>query len=169
MYKTLGYYMDCDEAICTDCVAKLPDLPADEQVNAEYPWWHGFESWEAPLAISEADESDSPTHCSECGVLLDHSLTTDGYMMVLDSVIEGFTQGKQNPVVVQWLNAYEEYVQDALDGEYIDTEAGTVEADDAMTLYRLLPHDEAWGESNDPRLNQHAVHAGWLTPEEVGS
>ena len=159
MYEPIGYYVTCDDALCMECVGKLPVI--ENPPNAEYPWWQGFEGWPEPLSISESDESDSPTHCVECGVLLEHDLTVFGYSMIFDAVLEGFADGKQNPVVVVWLNAYRDYMIETLseDYEHYDTEHGTIDFDDPCTLYLMLPIDKQWIEREE--LRKHAVQAGW--------
>jgi hypothetical protein len=158
MYKTLGYYVTCDDALCVECCRDLPEV--NDAPNHDYPWWSGFESWESPLAISESDESDSPTHCDKCGIVIEHDLTDDGYHMVFEAVLQGFVEGKQNPVVIQWLEAYEEYMQERDDE--VDCEHGALDWDDAPKLYRLLPRDMTWAESDREDLRVHAYLAGWI-------
>lgn len=75
MYKPVGYWVTCDEAVCDDCFVE------DE--------WPGFENWERPLAIFGDSERDSPTHCDTCGELIPHELTTHGYEYVRERVESG--------------------------------------------------------------------------------
>ena len=60
--KYVDYY-------CADC---LPDDCPDETTS--------------PL---DWEETDSPCHCSSCGIPLEHSLTSDGVRYVRESVAEG--------------------------------------------------------------------------------
>src|SRR5215831_15331661 len=72
----LGYYVTCDDALCRDCF----DKPGYT--------WPGFEGWEEPIAIFNDSESDTPTHCCQCGAVIRHDLTPDGGEYVKDAVAE---------------------------------------------------------------------------------
>ena len=56
----VGYYLNCDDVVCVDSRSR------DE--------WEGFEEWDEPLPIFSHTESDSPTHCGVCEILLRHNL-----------------------------------------------------------------------------------------------
>lgn len=153
---TLGYYIDCDNAICIDCYAKAYGVSiSDAELGTDYGSWPGFEGWEEPLVIFEDRESDSPTHCCECGVLIEHDLTDEGYRSVAEALGSCFQEGKQNPVVKQWIDYY---------GEWLDDvelpQADGVDIRDAIGLFFLLPIDKVWAERDD--LRKHAVNAGWI-------
>lgn len=143
----IGYYITCDDAEC---------LPCFERSGGVSAWLKrgGFESWPEPLAIEDSTESDSPTHCHACGIVLEHDLTDAGLDYVAEAIGSGFTEGKQNPVTVQWIDAYEEALDDAT-----MPQADGVKLTDACALYRLLPHDDAW--LLTPTLRKYAQLAGW--------
>lgn len=148
MYRAIGYYIDCDTAQCIDCF---------ESDGGEAAWKArgGFEGWDSPIAIFEDTEADSPTHCTTCSAVIDHALTDDGYAYVLEAVAQCFTAGKQNPVTVQWIDAYGEYC-----GDDVQLQSGNeVHVGDMFELFRLLPIDQVWLERDD--LRQHALLAGW--------
>jgi len=42
-----------------------------------------FEGWTEPIAIMSYTESDTPTHCEECRILIPHALTDYGFLYVL--------------------------------------------------------------------------------------
>lgn len=100
MYRTLGYYVTCDDALCEDCF------------HADGYEWPGFEGWEAPLAISETDEADTPTHCVECKDLIPHELTKGGYAYV-EGAIEGLIvhDDGEGEIVRAWWQAYRDDIQ----------------------------------------------------------
>lgn len=87
-----GYYINCDDALCEDHFD--PDS------------WDGFEEWEEPLTITIFEEADTPTHCVECGVLIRHNLTEDGYDYVHEAINDCLRAGKLNPVTFQWADYY---------------------------------------------------------------
>ena len=66
----LGYYVNCDDAVCTDCVPNWRE--------GFYPGWSGFESWPDPLVITDEQAADTPTHCEWCEALIEHPLTSFG-------------------------------------------------------------------------------------------
>lgn len=97
----LGYYVDCDTAICRD------DAPAGF-AHGDYSEWPGFEGWEEPLAIFMDAESDSVTHCSKCGRVIARDLTTDGFRYVQEAITEFITEPGAHTadVMAQWWDAY---------------------------------------------------------------
>lgn len=106
----LGYYTDCDTALCRDCI---PD--ADAWAAGDYTGWNGFEGWESPGAIFTDTESDTPTHCGKCGAVIRHDLTGDGVRYVMDAIAEFIAgEGHAPDVMAQWWDAYgeDEYVLD---------------------------------------------------------
>ena len=137
--QVVGYYTDCDTALCADCA---PEGFAD----SDYVQWEGFEGWDEPLAIFDDTESDSVTHCADCGAVIDSALTEEGYRYIGEAVREGFGKGMQNPVTVLWLDEYAQWDDD-------------LQAMDEF--YRLLPKDSAWVERDD--LVKYARLAGWFT------
>lgn len=156
MYRAIGYYITCDDALCDECFRDNTDGSYEDAVRR----WEeagGFEGWEAPLAIFEDTEADTPTHCCECGMVLDHALTDDGYTYVLDSVVQCFREGKQNPVTVQWIETFGEYCGDCYDLP----EGNEIHVGDLFDLFRLLPRDEVWLDKARPELRKHAYAAGW--------
>lgn len=138
-----GFYITCDDAECVDCY---------ERAGGEAAWRAngGFESWEEPLAIFDDAESDTPTHCCECGEVIEHDLTDYGYGYVGEAILDGFKEGKQNPVVVQWIAAYTRMGEDLFD-DY--------RTSDVVDLYGMLPRDLQWSERDD--LRKYARATGW--------
>ena len=133
-----GYYVTCDDALCTDCA------PAGF-AEGDFSEYAGFEDWTEPIAIFGDTESDSVTHCAECGAIIEHDLTAEGYAAVNEAIREGFAGGIQNPVTVLWIDSFEDYDDDVRD---------------AATFYRLMPRDTEWIERDD--LRRYAVLAGWI-------
>lgn len=105
-----GYYITCDDAVCPD---HLPDP------------WEGFEDWTEPLAIFNDTEADTPTHCVECGCLIEHDLTEAGVIYVVDAILDDILPltitwqgnhryiyaaagriGVRNPVTTMWYEHY---------------------------------------------------------------
>lgn len=103
----IGYYIDCDQAICIDCVkAKWED---EETFFAYWKMQGGFESWAAPLVITEEEESDTPINCCDCTHLIRASLTNDGYIYVAVEIVEKFRGGSGNSDVLrEWWEYYGE-------------------------------------------------------------
>jgi hypothetical protein len=154
MYRAIGYYITCDDALCVDCFTEHTDGSYDDAVKR----WEeagGFEGWTEPIAIFEDTEADSPTHCVQCSACIEHGLTDDGYAYVLQAIYDDFTRGKQNPVTVQWIDAYGEYC-----GDDFEVPGGNeIHVADLIELHRVLPRDLAWMGRDD--LRQHALLAGW--------
>jgi hypothetical protein len=124
-----GYYVTCDDAECLDCY---------EAAGGFDTWKHamgGFEDWEEPIGISSYEESDTPTHCRECGKLLCHSLTSDGYDYVAEAIVDDFRDGERTPVTSMWANYYGEGV--SFDDFNIDADPETV-----LWLHRMLPEND---------------------------
>lgn len=101
----IGYYVNCDDAVCAD------DAPAGFDAG-DYSQWEGFDGWEEPAVIFMDTESDTPTHCVKCGRVIRHDLTADGIRYVADAIVEQITDGSHTgEVIAQWWDAY----QDAMD------------------------------------------------------
>lgn len=115
-----GAYITCDDALCDDCM-----------VNHK---WEVFEDWPAPLSIDGDDESDSCTHCCECGVLIEHRLTDDGYEAFCEAIRADLKAGKRNPVLVQQVAYYEPDI-----------------GSDALDRWNDLSIDKVWFEREDLR------------------
>ena len=93
--RVLGFYVDCDTAVCADCF---------DRGGAEAR--RGYEWSDDPVAIMSDAESDTPTHCTFCGDLVEHALTSDGYTYVLDAMCEEIKEGKAQGIVSLWAAAY---------------------------------------------------------------
>ena len=102
MYKPIGYYLSCDDAVCDDCAPK-------GFREGDYSEWLGFEDWTEPIPIMQDDECDTPTHCVDCRELIPHALTSHGYAYVLEAV--GSLQG-DTEVLQAWSERY-------FDSEYV--------------------------------------------------
>jgi len=101
----LGYYIDCDTALCRD---DLPG-PADSWAAGDYCGWRGFEGWESPAAIFMHSEADSVTHCAECGQVLRHDLTAEGSASITEA-LERALDGDVGAAIERWMDAYGEDV-----------------------------------------------------------
>jgi len=107
----LNHHNPCDDALlhapshCQTC-PKLPDCNQAQNMTADTEPVHGFVETEkyvdyfcadclpddAPEETTfpmDSEETDSPCHCSVCGVPLIHSLTIDGARYVRESIAEG--------------------------------------------------------------------------------
>jgi hypothetical protein len=137
--KLLGYYINCDDALCKDCAHRryvFSDLPLPlTQGEGEGDSWDilvrawkaagGFESWDEPAAIFDDSEADSPTHCAECEELIPHALTSHGYDYVREHIIEELKPGEvRHPdslkVVREW---WEQYGDDMSEAEVAEIAA----------------------------------------------
>jgi hypothetical protein len=141
----IGYYVTCDDAECAACFQRAGG-------HANWLAHGGFEDWPEALGILRDSDSDSPTHCHRCGRLIEHGLTDTGLRYVAESVLQGFSEGKQNPVTVQWITAYGDRLPDELD----DVEVSIVSA---LALYTWLPIAGAWFTRDD--LRRQPTLAGW--------
>ena len=99
----LGYYVDCDTALCLD---DLPG-PASDWAAGNYTGWAGFKGWESPGAIFNDSASDSVTHCGTCGRVLAHDLTAEGSASITES-LERALDGNPGSAIGQWMDAYGE-------------------------------------------------------------
>ena len=93
--KVLGYYLDSDTAACSDCW----------EHDGKYEF-RGYRWSIDPEPIMSSTESDTPTHCSFCGDLIEHALTGDGYTYVLDAMVDEINEGVSRGVVALWAAAY---------------------------------------------------------------
>jgi len=165
-----GFYITCDDAVCTE------HAPSDEEWSAA----GGFEDWTEPLAIFADDESDSPTHCAECGVLIPHALTPEGFRAVAEAIAESLAAGERNPVTDQWRHEYGDDAADhgteerrrqlaraadtferfgmAAQADALDTLAdGLAEA--MLARFDALPLDPVWSDPDRPDLHKYVTHA----------
>ena len=92
MFGPIGYYLDCDTAVCDECFD--PDQ------------WQGFEDCSEPLPISEDDEADTPTHCARCEELIAHALTPDGIAYVEEAYARASVGDGRKCIVKQWVLEY---------------------------------------------------------------
>lgn len=93
--RPVGYYVggSPDEigrcALCVACAG--PDAEND-------PGAHAIMSW---------DEADCPTHCEECGDVIPHSLTDEGYRYVRAAIQDHGLHGTGDGFILgQWWAAY---------------------------------------------------------------
>ena len=100
MHKPIGYYRNCDDAICASCAPRG---------YAEGSAWVAFEGWTEPIAIMSYTESDTPTHCEECRILIPHALTDYGFLYVSEAIAAYIIHGQGDfEVVAAWAAAYPE-------------------------------------------------------------
>lgn len=130
--SVIGYYLNCDDAVCMD------HFNEDE--------WEGFESWESPLAIFSDEESDTPTHCVECGALIPHALTTDGYAYVREAMDENLSEGRRSPVVHRWV-------------DYFAGDDNDLFPDEDCERFFSLPLADVWVERPELHKYLHAIGA----------
>lgn len=84
----------------TYCLDDLPVDPESEEVGALFP----------------DTESDTPTHCAECGVLIPCRLTSDGKQYVAEALTGRLDELAGNPGTVwEWVNQYRDDVLPLLD------------------------------------------------------
>lgn len=85
LYEPLGYYTDCDTAVCQDCATE--------------------EDAKDPYAVISyfAEPVDCPCHCAVCGELVDTGLTAEGKKYVREALL---ADDGAPAVLEQWLNAY---------------------------------------------------------------
>lgn len=106
--SVVGYYITCDDAVCEDCA------PAGFN-EGDYSQWDGFESWEEPIVIFRDTESDTPTNCKECGEVIPHALTREGYAYVeqymRDDIKDALCETNHRGVAVvhAWLEQYADW------------------------------------------------------------
>lgn len=125
----VGYYDDNGAAHCEDCAP-----PEGQPIYGD-------------------SEADTPTHCEECGVLIEHALTSDGIAYVSEYILESFKKGVQNPVTRMWSDYYH-----ACGYEIIGAGDGWELAwSDVAYLLRLLPMDMHPAYEQHRRLIQHAA------------
>ena len=99
--EPIGFYVNCDDALCAEHFVE----PAERVVTGEI-------TADDPLAIFPDTESDSPTHCVQCGALIPHALTPDGVGYVSDAIAEWRDWGVGNADVLrQWVEAYEDVIE----------------------------------------------------------
>ncbi len=135
----IGYYVDCDTAVCAD------DAPAGF-VSGDYSEWPGFEGWESPAAIFMDSESDSVTHCGTCGRVIRHDLTTEGSESITDS-LGRYLDGGHLGAVAQWMEAYGDDVN--IPGDYLSQ------------FTQGYAHTMLWANTHGPG-GQAADANGWL-------
>ena len=92
MYGPIGYYLNADDAVCAE--------------HYEPENWEGFEGWDEPLAIFEHDEADSPTHCTVCEDVIEHSLTSEGYDYVREALDRAVAGDGRRCIVRAWVETY---------------------------------------------------------------
>lgn len=140
-----GYYVTCDDSICSDCAADDAYSCTNPQCEAKWTVRDGwgeaicgdgdsgqhsvFEDWYNPQPITYDQKSDTPTHCYKCGEVIEHTLTREGAEYVLEAIRENCRNGYRNLAVVQWWNYYG------------DTDSDLIQWESSITLniWRTLP------------------------------
>ena len=100
MNAPIGFYVNSDDAQCADC-----HDPGE---------WSGFEDWQEPSAIFDGTIGDAPTHCIDCGSLIPHGLTADGYGYVAERLAR--RDGRPD-ILDKWAQTYGAYLDDYVDVE----------------------------------------------------
>jgi hypothetical protein len=164
----LGYYVNCDEALCVSCFQRTYVFERGgegDSWDVAVAVWRaegGFEDWDEPAALLSDEEQDTPTHCTECKELIPHALTSDGYTYVVDAVrahIEEFVHELVAPnahsvkVVHAWVEQYADWGE--MNGILVALHNALYEAmDDAEYFdYRPTPghgdHDNSYWPTPD--------------------
>ena len=65
-------------------------------------------------------ETDSPLHCENCHVLLEHSLTSDGVQYVIDALIDAIRSKEATDVEKEWAEMLTWYGLDKKDKAVLD-------------------------------------------------
>lgn len=65
-YDVIGYYVDCDTALCVDCAKKV----YGDDITLGWIRAGGFEGWDTPGVIFPDTESDYEEYCADCGELI---------------------------------------------------------------------------------------------------
>lgn len=110
------------ELYCIDCANELFAGVANVEIQQRHTW--------------ENNEADAPSHCPECGVLLEHTMTVDGDDYIRDAVIEALNTGEaigldEESSVWEWVEAYgdnmtpDSVLSPAQCGEILDIDAVT--------------------------------------------
>ena len=108
MSGPIGFYVTSDDAQCAEC-----HDPEE---------WSGFEEWQEPSVIFEGTVGDSPTHCTDCGALIPHGLTVDGYLHVADALAR--RDGRPD-ILDKWAQTYGPYLDD-----YVEVDRDVLGADE---------------------------------------
>jgi len=101
MSGPIGFYVTSDDAQCVDC-----HDPGE---------WSGFEEWQEPSVIFEGTIADSPTHCTDCGALIPHGLTVDGYGYVAERLAR---RAGRPDILDKWARTYGPYLEDFVDVDH---------------------------------------------------
>jgi hypothetical protein len=80
--KPIGFYLNCDEAICLDHIVDLAEVYGP---------------------IFSDSEADSPTHCTQCEALIPHALTNEGHRYVREALAENTGRPE---ILAMWKEAY---------------------------------------------------------------
>jgi hypothetical protein len=104
MGRAVDFYIFQAECYCENCVEKLKaELRKIEPEPANSDDETTFDSNEWPKGPFSDEESDSPDHCSNCGVFLENPLTSAGYKYVK----EYMRDDPNSDVVKEWAEFYE--------------------------------------------------------------
>lgn len=114
MSEPIGLYVTSDDAQCVDC-----HEPGD---------WEGFEDWTEPVPIFQGTAGDTPTHCNDCGLLIPHALTIEGYAYVAEKL--ALRDGRPD-VLDTWASAYGSELDD-----YVIVNASGERASDLLGRFR---------------------------------
>jgi len=109
----IGYYINCDEALCADC-ANTEGIGKANEKEAEI-------SPTNPAPIYRDTEADAPTHCARCQVLIPHQLTSAGLSFIADVIATRLCGLLANEsVVAAWWRVYGDQISDDCIRDTID-------------------------------------------------
>lgn len=112
---------DYSEAWCADC---------------GYDAYAGAENVElAPLYQWENRDTDTPSHCPSCDVLLDWDMTDSGLDYVQENVLTELTGGTEGLAVTDWHPAYGQQVKEALPAEVREHLEALLDTETVLAAY----------------------------------
>ena len=99
----MNVYVFQADLLCKKCgQATREHLDAAGERPNDVDYESSYDSDNYPKGPYPSSESDSPEHCSSCGVFLQNPLTDDGMAYVRDALIEG----PCSPTLVTWNDFY---------------------------------------------------------------
>lgn len=97
------FYIYCADVYCKECVTGLRKDADYAHAMGDIPDYLMGDSNHYPQGPYDNEESDTPTHCGNCGMFLEQPLTQDGYQYVIEQLS---ATGQYNEVEQQWYDYY---------------------------------------------------------------